>query len=72
MVKKGFYATLGGTIVVTLCCPTPILVISLGVVELSAFTPYLDYVLIPALVLLIALTFLSYRRSKKSCPNSEN
>jgi mercuric ion transport protein len=65
--KKGIYATLVGTIIVALCCFTPILVVSLGVVGLSAFTPYLDYVLFPALVLLIALTFISHRRWKKSC-----
>lgn len=64
--KKGFYATLGGTIIVALCCFTPILVISLGIVGLSAFTPYLDYVLLPAMVLLIVLTFISYRRWKNA------
>jgi mercuric ion transport protein len=65
--KKGIYTTLAGTIIVALCCFTTILVVSLGVVGLSAFTPYLDYVLFPALGLLIALTFISYRRWKKSC-----
>lgn len=64
--KKGMYAALGGTIVVALCCFTPILVISLGIVGLSAFTPYLDYVLLPAFVLLIVLTFISYRRWKNA------
>jgi hypothetical protein len=34
---------------VALCCFTPILVILLGVVGLSALTWYLDYVLLPAL-----------------------
>ncbi len=64
--KKGLYATVAGTIIVALCCFTPILVISLGVVGLSAFTPYLDYVVLPALVLLIVLTFISYRRWKNA------
>ncbi len=64
--KKGFYAALAGTIVVALCCFTPILVVALGAVGLSAFTPYLDYVLFPALALLIVLTFISYRRGKRS------
>lgn len=70
--KKGIYATVAGTIIVALCCFTPILVISLGVVGLSAFTPYLDYVLFPALALMIGLTFISYRRWKKSCGSCVN
>jgi len=64
--KKGIYAALTGTIVVALCCFTPILVILLGAVGLSALTPHLDYVLFPALALLIILTFISYRRWKIS------
>ncbi len=64
--KKGIYAAIAGTIIVALCCFTPILVISLGVVGLGAFTPYLDYVVLPAFVLLIVLTFVSYRRWKNA------
>ena len=41
-----------GAIIVALCCFTPILVVLLGVVGLSATVGYLDYVLMPALVLL--------------------
>jgi mercuric ion transport protein len=63
--KKTFYAAVAGTILVALCCFTPILVIALAAVGMSAFTPYLDYVLLPALVLLIVLTVLSYLRWKK-------
>ena len=65
--KKGIYASLAGTIVVVLCCFTPVLVIVLAAVGLSAFTHYLDYVLLPALALLILLTIISYRRWKKAC-----
>ncbi|MEE8432224.1 MAG: mercury resistance system transport protein MerF [Candidatus Desulfatibia sp.] len=64
--KKTFYAAVTGTILVALCCFTPILVITLAAVGMSAFTPYLDYVLLPALVLMITLTFVSYIRWKKS------
>jgi len=63
---KTFYATAAGTVLVALCCFTPILLIALGAAGLSAFTPYLDYVLLPALALMIVLTFISYRRWKKS------
>jgi mercuric ion transport protein len=58
--KKTFYAALVGTIVVAVCCFTPILVILFVGVGLSAFTHYLDYVLFPALALLIILTIVSY------------
>jgi mercuric ion transport protein len=66
--KKTFYAAVVGTVLVALCCFTPILVITLAAVGMSAFTPYLDYVLLPALVLMIALAFVSYIRWKKSLP----
>ncbi|TVO18385.1 mercury resistance system transport protein MerF, partial [Vibrio cholerae] len=42
-----------GTNLVALCCFTPVLVILLGVVGLSALTGYLDYVLLPALAIFI-------------------
>jgi mercuric ion transport protein len=64
--KKGFYTALTGTLVVALCCFTPILVVALGALGLSAFTPYLDFVLLPTLALLIVLTFISYRRWKRT------
>ena len=64
--KKGIYATISGSIMVAFCCFTPILVITLGAIGLSTITPYLDYVLLPALVVLIVLSFLSYRKWKKS------
>ena len=64
--KKKFYAALAGTLLVALCCFTPILVITLGAIGLSAFTPYLDYVLLPGLAVLIALTVISYARWRKS------
>lgn len=64
--KKGFYIALAGTIAVAICCFTPVLVAALAAIGLSAFTPYLDYVLFPALVILIALTIVSYRKWKKA------
>ncbi len=64
--KKGIYAAIAGSILVALCCFTPILVITLGAVGLGAFTPYLDYVLLPALLMLIVLAFVSYGRWKRT------
>jgi mercuric ion transport protein len=64
--KKTFIAGLIGTFVVLLCCATPILVILLGTIGLGAITGYLDYVLIPVLVVFLGLTFYSYSKYQQS------
>ena len=45
-----------GSVVVALCCFTPILVVLLGAVGLSAALGWLDFVLLPALALFLAIT----------------
>lgn len=45
-----------GTVILALCCFTPVLVVLLGVVGLSAMLGWLDYVLLPALGYFIGLT----------------
>ena len=56
-----------GTVIVALCCFTPILVVLVGVVGLSAMTGYLDYVLFPALAFFVGLTvFAVWRRQKRA------
>ncbi len=55
-----------GTVLVALCCFTPILLILLGVVGLSALTGYLDYVLLPALAVFIGLTIYAVWRKRKA------
>jgi mercuric ion transport protein len=55
-----------GTAVVALCCFTPLLVLVLGLVGLSFLTPSLDYVLLPALVVLLVVTVVSYRKWRKA------
>lgn len=63
--KKPNLLTTGvvGTVIVALCCFTPILVILLATVGLSAWLGYLDYVLFPALAIFVGLTFYAlYRR----------
>ena len=55
-----------GTVVAALCCFTPILVILLAAVGLSALTGYLDYVLLPALALFVALTIFAVWRQRKA------
>ena len=54
-----------GTVFAALCCFTPVLVVLLGAVGLSALLGVLDYVLIPALVFFVALTIYALiRRSR--------
>ena len=61
-----------GTVVAALCCFTPILVVLLGAVGLSAALGWLDYVLFPALAFFIALTIYAlYRRQKGVGQTSE-
>ncbi|MHA1528492.1 MAG: mercury resistance system transport protein MerF [Alphaproteobacteria bacterium] len=45
-----------GSIIVALCCVTPILVVLFGVVGLSAAVGYLDFVLLPALAVFLSIT----------------
>lgn len=54
-----------GTVVVALCCFTPVLVILLATVGLAGLTGYLDYVLLPALAFFIGLTCYALWRKKK-------
>lgn len=53
--KRLLWTGVIGSGLVALCCVTPILVILLGVVGLGAITGYLDYVLLPALVVFLGL-----------------
>ena len=70
--KKGLYAAIVGIILVALCCFAPILIATLAAVGFSAITPYLDYILYPALIILIIIAWLSYRKYKRaSKSNSE-
>ncbi|HUS56131.1 MAG TPA: mercury resistance system transport protein MerF [Thermohalobaculum sp.] len=45
-----------GSIIAALCCFTPVLVVLLGVVGLSALVGWLDLVLFPALAVFLAIT----------------
>ncbi|MDE2155752.1 MAG: mercury resistance system transport protein MerF [Xanthomonadaceae bacterium] len=54
-----------GSVLVALCCFTPVLVILLAAVGLSALTGYLDEVLLPALVLFIGLTIHALWRKRR-------
>jgi mercuric ion transport protein len=55
-----------GTVVAALCCFTPVLVVLLGAVGLSAVLGWIDYVLLPALAFFVALTvYAVWRRQRR-------
>ncbi|AFZ33502.1 MULTISPECIES: mercury resistance system transport protein MerF [Cyanophyceae] len=60
--KAALIASLTGTVIIALCYFTPVLVIGLGVIGLSAWIGYLDYVLLPTLGAMVGLTIVSYWR----------
>ncbi len=64
-----------GSVVAAICCFTPALVVSLGVLGLSAWVGWLDYVLFPALALFLAMTayglYLRRQRSGRTGQRSE-
>ena len=51
-----------GTVIAALCCFTPVLVVLLGMVGLSAWLGWLDYVLFPALAIFIGITIYAFVR----------
>ncbi|MEO1264889.1 MAG: mercury resistance system transport protein MerF, partial [Pseudomonadota bacterium] len=63
MSNRGLLTTgIVGAIIAALCCFTPVLVILLGAVGLSAITGYLDIVLLPALGFFVLLTIYALWR----------
>ncbi len=53
-----------GTVATALCCFTPVLVILLGAVGLSALVGWLDFALFPALGIFVLITL--YALSKRA------
>lgn len=45
-----------GTVIAAVCCFTPALVILLGAIGLSAWLAWIDYVLLPLLILFVGIT----------------
>ncbi|MGH0002036.1 mercury resistance system transport protein MerF [Pseudovibrio ascidiaceicola] len=54
-----------GTVIAAICCFTPILIILLGTLGLSALAIYLDAVLLPVLGVFVLLTIFSFWRKYK-------
>ena len=55
-----------GGVIVALCCFTPLLVVLLGVVGLTAWLGWLDYVLFPALALFLGITIYALIRRARN------
>ena len=57
-----------GTVIAALCCFTPVLVVLLGAVGLSAAVGWLDFVLLPTLAAFVGLTIyaLATRRRRQA------
>ena len=53
---------IAGAALAGLCCATPILAVLLAAAGLSALTGYLDYVLLPAIVIFIAIAVYGITR----------
>ena len=54
-----------GSAIAAVCCFTPALVLLLGAIALSAWLAWLDYVLLPALIIFLGITaFALFRRAR--------
>jgi mercuric ion transport protein len=57
---------IAGSAIAALCCFTPVLVVLLGVVGLSAFTGTLDLILLPTLALFLSITvYALWKRTRR-------
>jgi mercuric ion transport protein len=68
--KKLLTTGIVGTVLAALCCFTPVLVILLTGVGLSAAIGYLDVVLLPALGIFVAITLYALWRRQRSANTS--
>ena len=62
-----------GSAVIALCCFTPILIVTLGILGLGGVTGYLDYVLLPGLAVFVGITLYALSRKPRgacdeTCP----
>jgi mercuric ion transport protein len=65
MSDRGLLATgIIGAAIAALCCFTPVLVILLGVMGLSALVGWLDYVLLPAMLVFVAVIVYALTRRR--------
>ena len=55
-----------GSIIAVVCCATPVLVLLLGAMGLSAWLGWLDYVLLPTLMLFLGITAYGVWRRQRA------
>lgn len=55
-----------GSAIAAICCATPVLVIALGAVGLSAWLGWIDYVLLPALAIFLGMTAYGLWRRQRT------
>lgn len=55
-----------GALVATLFCVTPVLVVALGALGLSAAVGWLDYVLLPALAVFVGMVVYALVRRRRA------
>jgi len=55
-----------GAVVLGVCCFTPLLVVGLGAIGLSAWLAWADYILLPGLVIFLGLTGYGLWRLKSN------
>ena len=60
-----------GSVIAAVCCATPILVILLAAVGLSAWAGWLDYALIPALLVFVGITIYALHRRRAEAAGCE-
>ncbi len=62
---------IAGSAIMLVCCFTPVLVVLVGAVGLSAIIGYLDFVLFPALAVFLAMTALALYRRRQAAASGE-
>jgi mercuric ion transport protein len=66
MTDKGLLCTgAAGSAIAAICCFTPVLVIAFGLIGLSAWVGWLDYVLFPMLAFFLGLTGYALYRIRR-------
>ena len=68
-------AGVAGSVVAAVCCFTPVLVIGLGAVGLTAWLAWADMVLLPALAIFIGLAaygLIQVTKNRKTAPVNED
>lgn len=57
--------SIGGSIILAVCCFTPVLVVLLSIVGLAGLTGYFDVVLLPALAFFVGLSAYALWRKQR-------